>query len=70
MTGLGSVAEQNLGTGSDYLAKNKQKKKVFCRIYRVSQKNACSWFYGNNSTLERARKKSRVVFEIFRKLSM
>ena len=29
MTGLGSVAEQNLGPGSDYLAKNKQKKKFF-----------------------------------------
>ena len=38
--------------------------------YRVSQKNALSWFFGNNSTLERARNKSRGCFENFRKFSM
>ena len=34
--------------------------------YRVSQKNALSWFFGNKSTLKRARNKSRGCFEKFR----
>ena len=38
--------------------------KIHSFLDRVSQKNACSWFFGNNSTLESARKKSRVVFDV------
>ena len=39
-------------------------------MYRVSQKKRMILFFGNNSTLERGRKKSRGCFENFWKFSM